>query len=215
MADSYCYLHLTRRGADWQPLLDALQTDTFPAWRQSGIEVWAVCYGLFGLASNDLAVMGAARDELPLEAFTATLPGQVDVRHGELLESTVRPVSTRPCERPGVYVFRFFDVLDQDVDEVVRLSREAWTTFENEPAYRAEPQGLFRRRSEQGDRARMLLVTWYDGMQSWQASRNPPAAARRNFERRQALTRRTIALATRLVAHAAGPGPGAADPLRP
>ena len=45
----------------------------------------------------------------------------------------------------------------------------------------------------------MLLVTWYDGFDSWQNSRNPDPAARENFRRRHALTTGTIAYATRLL----------------
>jgi hypothetical protein len=45
----------------------------------------------------------------------------------------------------------------------------------------------------------MLLVTWYDGFDSWQTSRQPTAEATDNFRRRRALTQSTIAYATRLV----------------
>jgi hypothetical protein len=44
----------------------------------------------------------------------------------------------------------------------------------------------------------MLLVTWYDGLESWQTSRAPDPAAVENFKRRRALTDGTVALATRL-----------------
>jgi hypothetical protein len=203
MSDTYCYLHLRTPARDWHELLDALKTTTFALWRQSGIEVWGVWHGLFGVASNELIVMAAARDELPAQAFTGALPDGVDVRHAELLESTVRPVDTAPCERPGVYVFRFFEVGNADVDAIVQLSREAWTTFENTDAYAAEPQGLFAQHDRRSERGRMLLVTWYDGLESWQTSRTPSPAARENFQRRQALVSRTVALATRLVTQTA------------
>ena len=43
---------------------------------------------------------------------------------------------------------------------------------------------------------RMLLVTWYDGLESWQRSRQFPPEARDNFLRRRELTGGTLALAT-------------------
>jgi hypothetical protein len=45
----------------------------------------------------------------------------------------------------------------------------------------------------------MLLLTWYDGLGSWQTSRQPAPDARENFRRRHALTAGTIAYATRLL----------------
>jgi len=42
-----------------------------------------------------------------------------------------------------LYVFRFFEVRNADVEEVADLSRQAWETFENSDAYLSEPQGLF------------------------------------------------------------------------
>jgi hypothetical protein len=45
----------------------------------------------------------------------------------------------------------------------------------------------------------MLLCTWYDGLESWQLSREPAPEAATNFRRRHALTLGTIAYATRLI----------------
>ena len=86
-----------------------------------------------------------------------------------------------------------------DVDEIAELSRVAWESFEHVDAYSAEPQGLFCQADRSEERGRMLLVTWYDGLNSWQASRNHPAKARENFQRRQQLTNGTVAYATRLI----------------
>jgi hypothetical protein len=156
--------------------------------------VWS---GLFGVASNELLVIAAAADRRPLEAFTRALGGN-EVRDSLLFSPTVRPVDDAPREKAGLYVFRFFDVADADVAEVVRLSAEAWKTFENTSAYQSEPQGLF---SQSGatDVGRMLLVTWYDGLESWQKSRRPAPEAMDNFLRRRDLTQGTVALATSLV----------------
>jgi len=42
-------------------------------------------------------------------------------------------------------------------------------------------------------------LTWYDGLNSWQASRQPAPEAAQNFRRRAQLTLGTVAYATRLV----------------
>ena len=143
-----------------------------------------------------MAAAGGARQRAD---FTAALDA-VEIREALLLAPTVRPESTAPCERPGLYVFRFFEVATVDVSEGAALSRQAWETYENADNYASEPQGLFRPAGTASESGRMLLVTWYDGLESWQTSRRPHPKARENFQRRRELTRGTMALATRLVA---------------
>lgn len=197
--NSYCYLHLAGEGRDVMALTAALKDVVLPDWRQRGITVWGIWEGLFGVASNELIVVGVANGERDVDAFTGALPESVRLVSALLLQPTVRPVDAAPCDRPGLYVFRFFEVRNRDVDEIARLSSEAWTTFEHTDAYRAEPQGLFRQQDRSADRGRMLLVTWYDGLESWQTSRRPAPEAMQNFLRRRELTFGTRALAARLV----------------
>jgi hypothetical protein len=199
MTDTYCYLQLRGQGRDAAALKTAL-AEAAGAWRQAGITIWGVWEGLFGIASNELIVVAAASGERPESDFSGPLAGDaVSIRDSLLLAPTVRPEGTAPCQMPGLYVFRFFEVASADVAEVAELSRQAWETFENADSYQSAPQGLFRPVDQRIDSGRMLLVTWYDGLESWQTSRAPDPAAVENFKRRRALTSGTLALATRLI----------------
>ena len=163
----------------------------------AGLSLWGVWYGLFGLRSDELVlVTHASLSEDHLGIVNERLPGRV-VEQYELVP-TVRPRDVTPPTQSGLYVFRFFDVDPRHVDEIAQLSDTAWNTFENSAAYAAEPQALFgpRDRTRPG---RMLLLTWYDGFDSWVTSRQPAPEARENFQRRRALTRGTLAYATRLL----------------
>ena len=199
---TFAYTRLKGAQRNWQPLFDQLSASTLPALAGDGVNRWGAWSGLFGIGSNELILMTSASVAVDhanlLNARLAAVPGSVVEQH--LLEPTVRPEADRALTRPGLYVFRFFDVDNADVDEVARLSLDAWTTFESASAYRAEPQGLFRLRDRRAVSGLMLLCTWYDGLESWQASREPPPQAAANFRRRHALTRGTIAYATRLIA---------------
>ena len=42
------------------------------------------------------------------------------------LSPTVRPTEHTPRTKGGIYVFRWFDVFNRDVEEIVKLSDEAW-----------------------------------------------------------------------------------------
>jgi hypothetical protein len=197
--DTYCYLRVQGEGRDSRPLLEQLRAGVFPRWRESDIVPWGVFSGLFGVPSNELIVMAAAAGGRKIDEFTPAIELAGRLQRVRSFVNTARPAAIEQLERPGLYVFRFFDVYNKDVNEIVRLSRQAWTTFENAGEYSAEPQGLFCEPDLTAEQGKMLLLTWYDGLESWQTSRDPHPAARENFLQRAALTQRTVALATRFV----------------
>ena len=164
---------------------------------KNDIGLWGRFMGLFGLASNELILVtyGAVTDI----DQTLKTRGSIDDVSTLLLEPTVRPTENRMREKEGLYVFRTFSVNHKDVEEIAALSKEAWTTFETAEAYNAIPQALFCQKDRSANQGTMLLVTWYDGLNSWQTSRQPPDPAGKNFRRRSQLTLSTKATATRLV----------------
>ena len=193
MSDTFAFLRLTAREGGWQPLHSALTSRLAPA------SVWGAFHGLFGVGSNELIAVTVGDDDAvdaSIETARRLDVGQVDAL---ILEPTARPTSSEPLTREGLYVFRFLDVANADVEEIASLSAEAWRTFESPDAYRAEAQALFCQRDRSEVRGRMLLLTWYDGLNSWQTSREPPAEAAALFQRRRTLTAGSIAYATRLV----------------
>lgn len=204
----FLFLHLRAAGRGWSSLA-ADMASTVATLPDVGIV--GTFMGLFGIGNHDAFVLlaGPAADGAFGARVRATLPAHVAVLDALPLQATARPASDAALVRSGVYVFRFFDVRDGDVEEVVRLSRTAWETFEK-PAgegadgYASEPMGLFRdanamAAAHEDARGRMLLLTWYDDLTSWERSRTPAPEATANFRRRAELTTGTIAYATRLV----------------
>jgi hypothetical protein len=204
-ATGYQFLRLRHRDGDGAALRELLKTAFEPGLREFGGQVWGAWLGLFGLHSRDLVVMVShpLRSAAISGALTTLLPDVATIEERYAFLPTARPEQTTPLARDGLYVFRFFDIRHVDAAEIVRLSREAWETFEASDAYASQPQGLFREHVPAGESGgigagRMLLVTWYDGFASWQVSRQPHPDALANFRRRAALTTGTIAIATRL-----------------
>ncbi len=189
---SYHWLRIRADERNWSDAYGRLKATGLP----DGVDVWGAFFGLFGIGSNELALVLHCDGPAPMEVVTAA--GFL-VREQHELVPTVRPKAFAPLTRPGLYVFRFFDVRNADVEEIAALSQEAWTTFEDTDAYAAEPQALFCQADRSDERGVMLLLTWYDGLGSWQASRKPVPEARAKFQRRHSLTAGTIAYATRLV----------------
>jgi hypothetical protein len=192
---SFALCRMRAAGRNFGPMLEAISAE-----QQAVIQParrWGLFFGLFGLASNELYLM-AEGDVGGLSDRLLSLDSVADVET-TLLEATVRPTSPEPLGRDGLYVFRFFEVANVDVEEIVAISKKAWESFETSEAYESEPVGLFRQSDLSDERGRMLLLTWYDGFESWTTSRKPDPAARDLFQRRHQLTEGTIAYATRLL----------------
>lgn len=188
---TYQWLRIRSAGRSWD--------DAYARWcdrEPEGTDTWGAFSGLFGIGSNELVLVLHTDAGAPIRALSTA---GFEVVESHALVPTVRPETFEPLTRPGLYVFRLFDAANDDVEEIVRLSSQAWTSFENADAYAAEPQGLFAQADRREPTGVMVLLTWYDGLQSWQTSRRPSPEATESFRRRRALTRGTIAYATRLV----------------
>lgn len=207
MSGAYGFHHLHLRSdrseasAFWAELRSVIE----PRLTQDGAQVWGSFQGLFGLHSRELILV--ISHPLPVADFVEELPGWlpqgVSIIEQYSWVPTARPENSAPLSRLGLYVLRFFDVRHADAEEIATLSCQAWVTFESSAGYASEPLALFKEqlREPASDvaRGRMLLVTWYDGFASWQASRQPAPAATANFHRRAALTNGTMAYACRLL----------------
>ena len=190
---AYHWLRARADDRSWQNAYREFKAADLPA----GVDVWGAFFGLFGIGSSELVLVLHSDGPPAIEVVTGA---GFEVTEHHVLVPTVRPKTFAPLEREGLYVFRLFDVANADVDEIAALSKEAWTTFEDTDAYAAEPEALFCQADRSDERGVMLLLTWYDGLESWQTSRQPAPEARENFKRRHELTAGTIAYATRLIA---------------
>ncbi len=191
----FAFSRVRATGRDFRDAHRALTTDDCAAL--GGAKLWGAFLGLFGIASNEFVLVASGDVQDVNDRISAV--ADVAESHTLLLEPTVRPTDDSPRTRAGLYVFRFFEVDHADVDEIASLSKTAWETFEGADAYEAEPQALFCQHDRSEQSGKMLLCTWYDGLNSWQTSRSPAPEARANFQRRGLLTHSTVAYATRLI----------------
>ena len=190
---TYSITKITAQNGNFQSMLPAIDQ----AIDRPNVFLWGRFYGLFGLASNELIVVTYG----DVNEINAELNSHESIQNASslLLLPTARPITDERRTKEGLYVFRTFDVDHKDVDEIAELSKNAWVYFETSREYSAEPQALFCQADRSKDQGIMLLVTWYDGLTSWQTSRQPPGQAGENFRRRAQLTHRTQATATRLL----------------
>jgi len=182
-------------------IVKTINTQILSEAKQSGYSLYGLFFGLFGLASNELYLVAVREDNGPfLDGFTPL--SKLAARHNFSLQEsyqlnpTVRPVENTMRTKDGIYVFRWFDVHNRDVNEIVKLSDEAWIPFEE--GFDSEIQGLFAEGDRSNEQGKMLLLTWYRDLSVWEASRRPSKEAKERFLRRHDLTIETIAVATRL-----------------
>ena len=155
----------------------------------AGHGVFGIFASLFGLASNEIYLVTFGKTQTSL-----SFPDDVKLLSTHLFNPTLRPLDHQPRTRPGVYVFRWFSVLPDAVDEIIQLSYNAWPTFEG--SFETEVQGLFVEAT--GQPSEMLLITWYKNLSVWEESRHPPENARESFLRRHQLTLNAKPIATML-----------------
>ncbi len=159
--------------------------------RAGQLNHWGIFPGVFGLGTNEAYwLVEGASVVCPIHA-----DDQVELLVQVTLGPTVRPKEYAPRTKPGIYVFRWFEVEADKVDEVVALSDKAWSSFEG--GFDTEIQGLFTVQPK-FDRYAMVLVTWYKNLAVWQDSREPDPEARQLFVQRQALLDSARPIATRL-----------------
>ncbi len=159
--------------------------------------LWGIWQGVFGLAAHQLITVSAH----PELEDNWQRPRDCEVERQWIVKATVRPLSSMPLTRPGVYVFRDFWLPYEHLDEAVSLSSAAWQTFEGAKAFSAEPMGLFApaQTMSSSQECRLHLLTWYPDFTSWETSRQSDPEAMRRFIARRELTRSTQAVATRLL----------------
>ena len=195
MALHFAFSRLQTNGPNFRPMYEAVVRSEREKLGEAGI--WGAFFGLFGLASNEMILVTTGDVADMDDRLSAIDPVQsVETLY---LEPTVRPVDYESRTREGLYVFRFFDVRNSDVDEIAQLSKTAWETFEISDQYQAIPQALFCEQARTQEVGKMLLCTWYDGLNSWQVSRTPAPEASANFRARGQLTLNTKPYATRLI----------------
>ena len=194
---NFAYSRIRAEHGSFRNLYDSLKDSSGPNPALEGAQIWGAFYGLFGLASNEL-ILVTMGDVSEIDRRMSSVEN-ISASHTLYLQPTVRPEDYTPRDKDGLYVFRFFQVKNRDIDEIANLSKTAWETFETTDEYNAIPQALFCEQDRSRTHGRMLLCTWYDGLNSWQTSRNPPSQASENFQARARLTLRTKAYATRLI----------------
>jgi len=182
-------------------MINKFSTGILSEIEQSGYVLYGIFFGVLGLASNELFLVVVRENNAPTSEDTDSLPDLLKANHLSIQEShrlcpTVRPTEHTTRSRDGIYVFRWFDVMNRDVDEIVRISDGAWTSFEE--GFDSEIQGLFAEYDRSKEQGKMLLLTWYRNLTVWEASRQPSKESRERFRRRHALTIETVAIATRL-----------------
>ena len=183
MNETYEFRQFRVGPGEWDGFVEQLK-------RHTGSSLFGVWRGQIGLESNEGIALTAWPDEEALAAGARTLAplfANALESRAERLVATLRPETPAPPERRGVYAFRTFELADADWEDFAALSARAWPGFED--GFDARICGFFRSLDVAAPAARVLLLTRYASLATWEASRAD--VGRPEFQRRHKLTRAT------------------------
>lgn len=153
------------------------------------VPVWALLVAQIGARADEVELIVASEDVPALTTAT--------VESAQALEATVRPTTTERITDDGIVALRWFEIVESEWPEFLALSEGAWPGFEGANDG-VRIHGFFR---PPDDPTRVLLVTRYPSLASWETSRNgPDEAGGANFRRRHELTVTTIVRTYRPIA---------------
>ncbi len=155
-----------------------------------------------GLTENQVGIMLAwPQSDLPslgeLDQEISSLSG-ITNSSSRLFEAIYLPEGLAVPTSAGFYVHREEEYSNDNVATAVRLSQEAWTTWE--PHWGVTVIGLFRELGTENDVNNLNRIVWYPSHEGWLATRNftedPESAARFRQRRTLLIPGSGIAIAT-------------------
>jgi hypothetical protein len=194
-AYDYLGLELPPGRAAWEALRAEVRDIVAPAVRTAGGEIIGLFSPQLGFAANEAVLV--LRWPGGIAGAQPALKG-ARLASRDRLFATLRPAAEDLPKPGGIYVHRWFTVAPANLDTFVKLSGQAWPSFE--AGFDTKIFGLFRAEAPaaNGD-VRMLLLTRYADHGVWEASRQPAPTAREAFGSRHELTTTTIARSSVLV----------------
>jgi hypothetical protein len=164
-------------GADGRALLPLIEATVLPTVQRAGARPYAVWTTVdrpgdtpfAGLAANQVILMvawpeNAARAIPPLEVAIRGLTGVTSVSSRVFLPVYLVDGLNVPTTT-GFYVHREEHYGRDNVDEAVRLSREAWRTWE--PFWKVKVIGLFRESPDPSGFVNLNRIVWYPSYKVW------------------------------------------------
>ena len=155
-----------------------------------------------GLSNNQMGLMLAwSNDSLgQAETFRAALESidRVTMVSSRLFEAVYLPAGLELPTEDGFYVHREEKYSLEDVSDAVRLSQEAWVTWE--PHWGVVVVGLFREIDSTTEVVNLNRIVWYPSYEAWLETRNfaedMESAARFRERRSMLIPGSGIAIAT-------------------
>jgi len=155
-----------------------------------------------GLMQNQIVVMLAwpSTSAEQINSFNEALQSRSELRvlSSRLFDAIYLPEGLRVPTGEGFYVHREEKYSQDHVSDAVRLSKEAWVTWE--PHWGVKVIGLFRELGETTELDNLNRIVWYPSHAAWLETRNftedPESAARFRERRTLLIPGSGIAIAT-------------------
>lgn len=199
----FSYSVVRNSGSRFMDTIQSLKESSFDPIADRGGKLYGIFSPGFGLHSNELVMMfvwpdnAAEAGKSPVDGFLNSLDKVVSV-NTKMFKPTVRPLNDKVPDRRGLYIHRWMNFKNSDLEEAIALSKEAWVTFEG--SFDSSIIGLFRDLEEKNGSTALLLLTWYKDFIAWHNSRDREKDPKswNNFKRRAALMDGSLGISTHL-----------------
>ena len=135
-------------------------------------------YGIWrsqiGLPRDTITVISTWQNADIAKSESAQIHDQLElVQHSEfnIMVPTLRPKIFKPPVMQGNYAFRWFETPAENFDEFLKLSEDAWPSFES--SYDSQVIGLWRLADNQNKNILTLLLTRRPDLSMWERSKIP------------------------------------------
>lgn len=173
MATHYIYHTVTTEPLQALTVAERLRDGGAERIEPAGGILFGVWRSQIGRPRDELTVMTAWPEDTDAAAASARIIESLEDVRGcetERLLPTLKPETSVPPRKQGIYAFRWFDVPEANWDEFLDLCAAAWPGWE--AAYASDIVGLWRD-APGGDPVRSLLLSRRPSLAMWERTKNP------------------------------------------
>jgi len=174
MAVNYAYHTVTTEPLQALMIAEQLRDSSAGQIEAAGGILFGVWRSQIGRPRDELTVMTAWPNDDDAAATSARMFESIDGVVGcetERLLPTLKPETTTPPRKQGIYAFRWFDVPGANWIEFLDLCAAAWPGWE--AAYESKIIGLWCHEPSDRDSIRSLLLSRRPSLAMWERTKKP------------------------------------------
>lgn len=188
----------------WSQVADQIQQIKSSQTTESEPTLYGIWRSQIGLPRDTITVISTWPNADTAKSESTHIHNQLELvqrSSATIMVPTLRPKTTKPPVIQGNYAFRSFETPKENFEEFLKLSEDAWPSFEN--SYDSQVIGLWRLADNQNKNILTLLLTRRPDLSMWERSKIPRTPeeiiTRQKLSRRYDLCEKTVVYTSTLL----------------